>query len=140
MLTYQRRFSVLYVDDLRNWIIEEADGSHYSTHLGCTKIYHDIREVLLWEGLKGDIEEFVTKCQNCQQVKIEHQKLGCLLHEIQVPTWKWEEINMDFVVGLARLENQHDSIWVVVDRLKKSLFYSYQVHILSGRLCKDLHI
>ena len=38
---------------------------------------------------------------------------------IEVPTWKWETINMDFVVGLPKTRREHDSIWVIVDRLTK---------------------
>ena len=64
---------------------------------------HDFREVFWWEGLKKNIEEFVAKCPNCQQVKVEHQKSGDMLEEIKVPTWKWEDINMDFVVGFLGL-------------------------------------
>ena len=52
-------------------------------------------------------------------MKAEHQILGGLLQEIQIPTWKWEDINMDFVVGLPRIQKSYDSIWVVVDRLTK---------------------
>ena len=58
--------------------------------------------------MKKDIAEFVAKCTNCQQVKSEHQKLGSLLQEIQVPTCKWENINMDFVLGLTWSQNQYD--------------------------------
>ena len=54
-------------------------------------------------------------------MKDEHQKPGGLLQEIQVTTWKWEHINMDFVVGLPRTKRQYDFIWVVVDRLTKSV-------------------
>jgi hypothetical protein len=36
-----------------------------------------------------------------------------------VPEWKWEEIAMDFIVGLPRTQSGYDSIWVVVDRLAK---------------------
>ena len=43
-----------------------------------------------------------------------------LTQEIGVPTWKWEEINMDFIVGLPQTRRQNDSIWVIVDKLKKS--------------------
>ena len=67
-------------------------------------MYHDLREVFWWEGLKKDIVEFVAKCPNCQQVKSKHQKPGSLLYEIQVLTWKWEDINTDFVVGLPRTQ------------------------------------
>ena len=67
-------------------------------------MYHDLREVFWWEGLKKDIVEFVEKCPNCQQVKSKHQKPGGLLYEIQVLTWKLEDINTDFVVGLPRTQ------------------------------------
>ena len=85
-------------------------------------MYDDLREIYWWKDMK-DTSEFVAKCPSCQQVKAEHQKPGGLLQEIQVPTWKWEDINMDFVVGLPRNQKQHDSIWVIVDRLTKSTHF-----------------
>ena len=63
---------------------------------------------------------FVVMCPNSQQVKVEHLKLGGLLQEIQIPTWKWEYINMDFVVSLPWTKKSFDSISVVVDRLTMS--------------------
>jgi hypothetical protein len=36
-----------------------------------------------------------------------------------VPEWKWEEIAMDFIVGLPRTQSGYDSIWEIVDRLTK---------------------
>jgi hypothetical protein len=36
-----------------------------------------------------------------------------------VPEWKWEEIVMDFIVGLPRTQLVYDSIWLIVDRLRK---------------------
>jgi hypothetical protein len=36
-----------------------------------------------------------------------------------VPEWKWEEIAMDFIMGLPRTQSGYDSIWVIVDRLTK---------------------
>ena len=62
----------------------------------------------------------MATCPNCQQVKAEHLKPGGLTLIIEVPTWKWEAINKDFVVGLPRTRRQHDSIWVIVDRMTKS--------------------
>jgi hypothetical protein len=36
-----------------------------------------------------------------------------------VPKWKWEEIAMDFIVGLPRTQSGYHSIWVIMDRLAK---------------------
>ena len=67
--------------------------------------------------------EFIAKCPNCQQVKAEHQNLGGLLKKIKVPTWKWENINMNFVVGLPQTQKQYVFMWVIVDRLTKSAYF-----------------
>ncbi|KAH0692437.1 hypothetical protein KY285_019534 [Solanum tuberosum] len=88
--------------------------------VGATKMYRDLREVYWWNGMKRDIADFVAKCPNCQQVKVEHQKPGGMTQEIDIPTWKWEVINMDFITGLSRTRRHHDSIWVIVDRVTKS--------------------
>ncbi|KAF3652939.1 hypothetical protein FXO38_15874 [Capsicum annuum] len=63
----------------------------------CTVTY----ENLLVGGMKKDIAEFVAKCATCQQVKVEHQRPGGTLQEFNIPTWKSEEINMDFVTGVT---------------------------------------
>jgi hypothetical protein len=34
-----------------------------------------------------------------------------------VPEWKWEEIDMDFIMGFLRTQSGYDSIWVIVDQL-----------------------
>ena len=66
----------------------------------------------------------------CEQLKVEHQKLGGMTQEIDIPTWKWEVINKDFITGLPCSRRQHDSIWVIVDRMTKSShFFSGQDYI-----------
>ena len=70
--------------------------------------------------MKRDITNFVSKCPNCHQVKVEHQKSGGMTQEINIPTWKWDVINMYFITELLRTRRQHDSIWVIVDRMTKS--------------------
>ncbi|WMV24085.1 hypothetical protein MTR67_017470 [Solanum verrucosum] len=64
--------------------ISEAHNSRYSIHLVATMMYRDLREVYWWNEMKKDILEFVAKCPNCKQVKVEHQKLGGpeLVHEV----------------------------------------------------------
>ena len=54
-----------------------------------------------------------------RELKAEHQRPTGLLQPIKVPEWKWEEVGMDFIVGLPHTQKGYDSIWVIVDRLTK---------------------
>ena len=38
---------------------------------------------------------------------------------MKIPEWKWEEVGMDFIVGLPCTQRGYDSIWVIVDWLTK---------------------
>ena len=59
--------------------------------------------------MKRDIEYILSKLPNCQKVKVEHQKPEGMTQEIDIPTWKWDMINMDFITRLSLLA-EHDSI------------------------------
>ncbi|MCF8701904.1 hypothetical protein L3054_11000 [Corynebacterium sp. MC-10] len=122
-LLYKGRLCVPDVSGLRQQILGEAHCARYSVHPGSTKMYHDLKCGYWWDGMKRDIAKYVAQCPNCQQVKVEHQKPGGLLQEFEIPTWKWEVINMDFITGLPRSPRKYDSIWVIVDRLTKSAHF-----------------
>ena len=70
--------------------------------------------------MKQEIVAFVARCDNCCRVKAVHMKAG-LLQPLSIPGWKWEEVSMDFIVGLPTSVKGYDSIWVIVDRLTKLL-------------------
>ena len=56
-------------------------------------------------------------------MKAEHQRPGGELQPLPIPVWKWDDITMDFVVGLPRTPQRHDGIWVIVDRLTKAAHF-----------------
>jgi IS30 family transposase len=82
-------------------------------------MYLDLKQKYWWVGLKRDVAEYVAVCDTCQKVKAEHQRPTGLLQPMKIPEWKWEEVGMDFVVGLPHTQKGYDSIWVIVDRLTK---------------------
>ena len=73
--------------------------------------------------MKREIAKYVLECDICRRVKASHLRLAGTLQPLNIPEWKWEDISMDFIVGLPRTQKVYDSIWVVVDRLTKSAHF-----------------
>ncbi|GKA30254.1 putative reverse transcriptase domain-containing protein [Tanacetum coccineum] len=86
-------------------------------------MYYDLRDMYWWTGMKKEIAIYVSKCLTCTKVKAEHQRLSGLLQQPEIPEWKWEKIDMDFITKLSRSSSGHDAIWVIVDRLTKSAHF-----------------
>jgi hypothetical protein len=82
-------------------------------------MYQDLKQKYWCDGMKKDVAAHVALCDICQRVKAEYQRPTGLLQPLKVPEWKWEEIGMDFIVGLPRTRDGYDSRWVIVDRLTK---------------------
>jgi hypothetical protein len=65
----------------------------------------------------------VSKCDTCQRIKASHLKVIGTLQPLTIPLWKWDDISMDFIVGLPNTSKKDDSIWVIVDRLTKTTHF-----------------
>jgi hypothetical protein len=61
----------------------------------------------------------LSKCLECQQVKVEHRHPTRLLQPLPILEWKWGTISMDFITGLPKSTKHNDAIMVVVDKLSK---------------------
>lgn len=64
--------------------------------------------------MKQEVRLFVQQCLVCQQQKYQTLSRAGL----PIPTQVWEDLSMDFVVGLPP-SHRIDTILVVVDRLRK---------------------
>jgi hypothetical protein len=82
------------------------------------KTYHRFKKDFFWEGLKEDVQQFVAECLVCQKNKGEIIKTPGLLQPLAIPSQHWEEVFMDFIIGLPR-SNGKNGIMVVVDHLTK---------------------
>ncbi|GJY29712.1 putative reverse transcriptase domain-containing protein [Tanacetum coccineum] len=74
--------------------MDEAHKSKYSVHPGADKMYYDLRD-----------------------------RPSGLLQQPEIPICKWEGIAMDFVTKFPRTSSEHDTIWVIMDRLTKSAYF-----------------
>jgi hypothetical protein len=70
--------------------------------------------------MKVDKAKYVSECDTCSIINASHLKTVGTLQPLPIPSWKWDNISMDFIVGLTLTSRNHDSIWVVVDRLTKT--------------------
>ncbi|GJU01162.1 putative reverse transcriptase domain-containing protein [Tanacetum coccineum] len=96
-LYFLDRIWVLLTGNVRTVIMDEAHTTRYSVHPGADKMYHDLRDMYWWPGMKKDIAIYVNKCLTCSKVKAEHQRHS----------------------GFSG----HDTIWMIVDRMTKSAYF-----------------
>jgi hypothetical protein len=137
---FKNRICVPEIDSLRETILTEAHDSAYSIHPGSTKMYQDLKQKYWWYGLKRYAASHVAFCDVCQWAKAEHQRPAGLLHPLKIPEWKWEEIGMDFIVGLPRTSTRYDSVWVIVDRLTKVAHFIPVKTTYSGAGLAELYM
>jgi hypothetical protein len=90
--------------------------------------------------MKRDVMEYVALCDTYQRVKAEHQRLAGLLQPLKTPKWKWEEIRLDFIVGLPHTQAGYDLIWVIVDRLTKVTHFIPVKTTYSGAKLVELYM
>ena len=86
-------------------------------------MYHDLKQRFWWTKMKLEIASHVARCDTCQKVKAVHLRSAGELQPLPIPSWKWDDISMDFIVGLPRTSKGFDSIWVIVDHLTKSAHF-----------------
>jgi hypothetical protein len=109
--------------ELRKKIFDEAHTFKYSIHSGSTKMYHDLKAQFWWTCMKRETTHYVAECDTCRRVKADHMRPAGLLQPLSIPTWKWEDINMNFIVGLPLTGRKFNFIWVIIDRLTKSAHF-----------------
>ena len=100
----------------------------YVGHPGYQKMITTLRKQFFWPILKTDLIDYLSKCLEFQQVRVEHQHTVGLLQHFRIPEWKWEVISLDFIIGFPLTQRQHDSIMVVLDNSRK---YSHFIPVNS---------
>jgi hypothetical protein len=80
--------------------------------------------------MKREAARYVSECDTCQKVNVDYVKPRGLLQPLSIPDWKWDDISMDFIMGLLLTTHKFDSIWVIVDRLSKICSLHTRPHLL----------
>jgi len=109
--------------EIKQIILDEFHRTPYATHPGYQKLFFALRKWYFWLGMRKDIDQYLSKCLECQQVKAEHQHSAGPLHPLPIPEWKWHTITIDFIVSIPKSKKQNDFIMVVVDKLSKTTHF-----------------
>jgi hypothetical protein len=123
ILWFKDRLVVLRKEALKRKILDEAHTLRYSIHPSSTKMYHDLRQQFWWTRMKRETARYVSECDSYRKVKVDYMKPRGLLQPLSIPDWKWDDIIMDFIVGLPLNARKYNAIWMIVDRLTKSAHF-----------------
>jgi hypothetical protein len=122
-LWFKERLVMPRKEALKRKILDEAHTSRYLIHPESTKMYHDLRQQFWWTIMRREAARYISECDTCQKVKADYMKPGGLLQLLSILTWKWDDISMDFIMGLPMTTHKFDLIWIIVDRLSKSAHF-----------------
>ncbi|WVZ90863.1 hypothetical protein U9M48_037122 [Paspalum notatum var. saurae] len=140
VLWFNNRLVVPKDMELRKKILDEAHTSVLTMHPGSNKMYQDLKQKFWWTRMKREIAKYVSECDVCKRVKADHLKPGGMLQPLNIPAWKWEDIHMDFMVGLPRTQKGYDSIWVIIDRFTKSAHFLPVKTVYRANTYAELYI
>ena len=79
LLTFEGKLYIPNRKTLKELIMDEYHYSNYSGHAGYHKMLTKIRKVYFCHDMRRNIAEYLNKCRECQQVKVEHQHPAGLL-------------------------------------------------------------
>ena len=102
----------------RDFLVWEIHAGGLAGHFGRNKTFLEVEDQFSWPGLKKNVAQIVARCRTCTTAKQQRQNTG-LYTPLPVPECPWQDISMDFVLGLPKILRKHDSVYVVVDRFSK---------------------
>jgi len=97
---------------VRILLVQEAHAGGLMGHFGAKKTEQVLVDHFFWPKMRRDVERHVLHCETC------HKAMSCLnphglYTPLPIPSVPWEDISMDFVLGLPRTKRGRDSIFVV---------------------------
>ena len=108
---------------IRTELISRHHDDPLVGHFGIEKTRELVARKYYWETPYHDVKVYVRGCDICLASKAVRHKPYRNLQQLPLPTHRWKDLSMDFVMGLPQSANwrgdDYDSILVIVDRLTK---------------------
>ncbi|XP_062099393.1 transposon Ty3-I Gag-Pol polyprotein isoform X1 [Humulus lupulus] len=118
LLYYRQRIRVSSNSNFKQQLIREFHDTPMGGHAGVERTFLRLSANFFWPGMKSEVRSFVQSCLVCQTVKYSPAAPYGLLQPLELPERVWEDLAMDFIVGLPNSFGV-TNILVVVDRFTK---------------------
>lgn len=118
VMFFKGRFFLSHSSALKDIMMREHHETPIGGHAGAEKTYQRLSANFYWVGMRKEVKEFVARCMTCQTIKYSTSSPQGLLQPLEIPTRVWEDLALDFIVGLPNSKGS-TTILVVVDRLTK---------------------
>ena len=100
--------------------------THHDTpvagHLGVGNTYELLHRTYYWPNMQSYVRKYVHYCHVCKRSKGSCFKKQSVLQPLPVPQQRWQDLSIDLVTGIHKVDG-HDAICCVVDRLSKECHY-----------------
>ncbi|KAJ0534568.1 putative nucleotidyltransferase, Ribonuclease H [Helianthus annuus] len=106
------------LSSFREAIVLEYHQGALAGHFGRDKTVALVKERFYWPKLTKTVSTVLKRCRTCHIAKTRRTNQG-LYTPLPVPQRPWEDVSLDFVLGLPLTQRKKDSIMVVVDRFSK---------------------
>ena len=99
-------------------LLQDNHDCTFSGHPGRDRTLVNLSRYFYWPHMGRSVKDFVKTCESCQRNKSSRNKVG-LLQPLPIPDKPWQNISMDFIMGLPSTQRKKDAVFTFVDRLTK---------------------
>jgi len=114
----------------RKHLIQEIHEGGLMGHFVVAKTLPMVKEEFFWPHMRKEVQRHCSSCVTCLHAKSTVMPFG-LYTLLPIASTPWEDISMDFVLGLPRTSRGVDSIFVLVG------FFSIMAHFILCRKVED---
>jgi hypothetical protein len=93
LLMYNNNMYIPNLVEIKNIILDEFHKRPYVGRPSYQNMIMKKIKLYYWPRMKKDIAEYISRCLECQQVKVEHKQLAELLQPVKIIEWKWDYLH-----------------------------------------------